>query len=209
MIIDFKEVEKLLEQGNIKETLILLKEYSLIIDPVNGNNQIISIQSRLSRLQKEHNSGVISHDVYTRNNIIITNATINFYNDLKYKHERFPTNNNQTIKEEKNDPSNILKGVWLAEPLGSKKGQVFIWSLFPGKACTLNILDRQTQKIIQADYHNWKYNHEDQIITQTNAKGEISGLIEWITPVKFKLTVFNLTKSIMIYKKIDLCSFNF
>lgn len=203
MQINFEELENLIKQGQLEECLAKLKEHSQKINFRSLTNDILNEQSRLKTLNKKYHSGLIKFETYSVDEGKIRTIIINFFGELK---ARIQTANkigesiNNTNKEFQNKEK-LLEGVWACKHSSLSVDEVYFWSLLPDNFCMVNILNKITGET-RCKMFWWNYDTESSIIIQKNNEGEIKGIVAWISPLKFQLTVLDYAKSIMIYEKL-------
>lgn len=201
MQIDFEALEDLVKEGQLEECLIQLKDYSQKANLKSLSNDILKEQSRLRELNKQYNSGRINHESYSIDRNKIVTSTINFINDLEAsiqptnKIEHVPNTNNELQDEKK-----LLEGVWVCQHSSTNKNLVYFWSLLPQKICIVNIFNKDTG-ITEASVSSWDYDQDNRVIIQKDKEKELKGMVEWISPDRFKLTILHPFNPIMIYEK--------
>jgi hypothetical protein len=202
MDLDLVELENQFKNGNLENCLNSICNHLRGKENSNFYNDVLTEISKLSALKKDFHGNIIPYEIHTQLESKIRATTLGFINKLKFEQEknRDKKLNNQIETHAFNEVQQLY-GVWCCKDSNFDSDTTRVWTLFPNKVGILNIINNTTGGV-SAQLSNWNYESSRKIIIEIVNDNEIKGIIEWISPKTFKLTVLTIFKPIMIYEKL-------
>ena len=199
MPFNFEELEALFTKGYLSECLSKLKEYYKEHNNSSLEQEVLLEMNRLEGLKKQYQSNLIDFKTYDQEMAKIRTLVLNFINKMKAPKEMPHTPKMQTpsSSEPSTTPPSTLEGVWES----TNANLTIIWTLLPNNLVIINNLDRSTS-LTSCEFRHWHYNSENQIISHIANNVEAKGTVEWLAPNKFKLTILDYLKTVLIFQRI-------
>lgn len=149
--------------------------------------QIQTMQAQNERVHQQFYSNHIGEDTFRVQEAKLIHRTSSLLQELK---QSAPTIGSD-------DSPYQLAGVWQSI---HTNGEHYYWVLLPNGQCIVN--HQIKEGLLESKQYRWQYDKDSQIVTQYTDKTSINGLVEWISPHQFKVTVLDIFAQVMVYQKV-------